>query len=74
MAALLKDTQRQPLVFHGGCIISSKKSFGAQHAKVFSTEKNLTKVAMLAASGGFILMFDLYAIQIEICVCPSQTF
>ena len=59
MAALLKDTRRQPLVFHRGSMISTKKSWGAQHAKVFSPKKNLTKVATLAASDGFILMFDL---------------
>ena len=50
MAASLKDTRRQPLVFHKGGINLIKKSWGAQHAKDFSTLRNFTEVATLAAS------------------------
>ena len=53
MAASLKGTRRQPLVSHKGGINTLKKSWGAQHAKAFSTLKNFTKVAALAADGGF---------------------
>ena len=53
MAASLKGTRRQPLVFHRGGINAFKKSWGVQDALVFSTLKNFTKVAALAAYGAF---------------------
>ena len=53
MAASLKVTPRQLLVFHRGGINAFKKSLGAQHAWNFSTLKNFTGVAALAAYGGF---------------------
>ena len=53
MAVSLKGTRRQPLVFHKGGINTLKQSWGAQHAKAFSTLKNFTKVAAVAADGGF---------------------
>ena len=54
MAVSPKGTRRQPLVFfYKGGINTLKQSWGAQHAKAFSTLKNFTKVAALAADSGF---------------------
>ena len=53
MAASLKGTLRQPLVFHSDGINSLKKSWGAQHAYIFSALNNYTQFAVLTAYCGF---------------------
>ena len=69
MAASLLDTRRQPLEFHRDGIDSIRNLGEHNMSRFFSSKKqNFTKVATSAASGGFILMFDLYVVHIKIFV------
>ena len=53
MAASLKGTQRQPLVFQRGGIDTFNKSWGAKYSMVFFNIEEFTEVVILDAYGGF---------------------